>query len=203
MLLNHIKNTPLHSNINTSSNQTIRIKDTLSYQIESALKEYESLQNKLSSIKGKSYPNIPFQSSNVTSPPKTPIEIKTPHDSRTLLPQVNQKQLFTPSSRNVMNEFKALLHETELAISSQHPRNTPQQIIQTPSYHTEHHLKPQQQRQQQPNPLMTPSDILNISNQVLNKSNLDLKNLNRVLEIELKSYKHNSSTIPFVNMTTM
>ena len=33
-------------------------------------------------------------------------------------------------------------------------------------------------------------DSLKISNEILNKSNLDLKNLNKLLKIELSSYKN-------------
>lgn len=190
MILNHNRTTSIRSNLNsTTSNQQITMKDSLSYQIESALKEYESLQNQLSSIKGKSYTNVQTQSPYVSSP-KTVNNIKTPQDSRTILPQVNQKESNTSSSKNIMNEFKTILYESELAISNKYPKNIPQQSKLNSSYHTG-------QRQQHQDLLTTQCEVIKISNQVLNKSNLDLKNLNHVYEIELNSYKNKSSAMPF------
>lgn len=155
--------------------ELIKGKDDFSSRLDKALNEFESLQNAFATYKAGS-----------TSRPQTPqINFVSPNDSRFI--NYNQKLINTPSSVHVIQEFKNVFQEAENTL-----RNNANNPNDSFHYHSSKINETNFTNTNLANAIEKNDNVecLKVSNQILNKSNLDLKNLNKLLKIELSSYKN-------------
>ena len=171
--------------------QSFSQKDEFSSRLDKALNEYASLQNAFASYKG-----------NSSSRPQTPqMNLMSPNDSRLI--SNNPKIMNTPSTVNIIKEFRNVFQEAENTLKVNNGNNQSESFF---------YQMPQRESNLNESNFTNTNvaavtgnnnnvDNLKISNEILNKSNLDLKNLNKLLKIELSSYKNSIGSTGNIPLT--
>jgi hypothetical protein len=166
-------------------------KDDFQAKLNSALAEYENLQNTMNSFQAKL--------SGQRAKPKPAFQPQISSYPQNFSKQ-RRKYVDAPSTANIRQEFKEICRDAETTLSQLN--NNPNPYIQHSSFKFTPIETDNNNNANYNESYFTSGDIgkniernenlemLKISNQVLNKSNLDLKNYNKVLQIELHSFKN-------------
>ena len=132
---------------------------------------------------------------------KTQMNLMSPNDSRLI--SNNPKIMNTPSTVNIIKEFRNVFQEAENTLKVNNGNNQSESFF---------YQMPQRESNLNESNFTNTNvaavtgnnnnvDSLKISNEILNKSNLDLKNLNKLLKIELSSYKNSIGSTGNIPLT--